>query len=847
MTTKNFKVKNGIDIGDNVTITDAGVVTGLTDLTIDNINVNGNTIASTDAFTSTGSTINDGGILAGTTLTIGTLTSGTIAVGQSIAGGTTLANTFITANISGSGSGSTWTVNQSQTVASSAINGVNGSLTISPNGTGITVTNARFTATGGSSLGDTVAIGGASVDSAGLYPVLASAAGPLISPTLFVDNTDSGRAGQIILREYGQNRPGGTSATTAIPVIALDGKRGTATSTGAGTQTANGAAMGVVAFSGFNGTSFLSSTGFGGNPSQMINLAAEDFVADTASFTGYITTTTLTVTSGTGVHPGLLLSATGILAGTVITAYGTGTGGAGTYTVSRSQTVPVYSAGTPGAFTGAGTRNAGSRWLFQYQPLGVKFNTTSRQSWFAQTQAAAVPANTVSGVTVPLPPTGSLSMGDNGLPAENILTSADGNILYNRIGLTNVNYTNSSLVTSGVTGDDTARVSGYIDNGAGSAGTTLTVSAVTSGILSVGQQVYGTGISQLTRITAQLTSASAALATTTATGTIGTPTITVASATGIAIGQLVIATGVPNDTLVSNIVGPTVTLNRNLSAGLSATAINFYTAGSTGTYTVSISQLAGSSGSPIATIVTGPDNYTLLASNSVQLIGARQSGLPGRRQPIKNGDVISQLAFRGVNTRDAAGFVANTNLASRITARATEDFSTARGGSRFTIDTAAIGSITLTERASIAAESTTFKSDSYTFDSSSGTDYMVINNDKILNSRPHRSTLTTASVARGTTYTPAATVNNFIELTLTTGTDPTYIDVDNLTVAGEGGHLAILVYNNSGSAIGNGDLRVRNNGTQISDNHNTIANGERAMYTIYFVGDYASCEFMAAA
>jgi hypothetical protein len=127
-------------------------------------------------------------------------------------------------------------------------------------------------------------------------------------------------------------------------------------------------------------------------------------------------------------------------------------------------------------------------------------------------------------------------------------------------------------------------------------------------------------------------------------------------------------------------------------------------------------------------------------------------------------------------------------------------------------------------------------------------DIAVFSDAKILNNRPHRSAVSNASIARGSTYTPGAGVNNFIELTLTAGTDPTYIDVDNLTVAGEGGHQAILVYNNSGSTVGNGDLRIRNNGTQISDNTGTtIANGARIIFTVYCVGNYASCEYMTAA
>lgn len=63
----------------------------------------------------------------------------------------------------------------------------------------------------------------------------------------------------------------------------------------------------------------------------------------TAVFTASIgpASTTMTVTavaSGT-IYLGMLLTGAGVTAGTRVTAYGTGTGGAGTYTVSASQTV----------------------------------------------------------------------------------------------------------------------------------------------------------------------------------------------------------------------------------------------------------------------------------------------------------------------------------------------------------------------------------------------------------------------------------------------------------------------------------------------------------------------------
>lgn len=60
------------------------------------------------------------------------------------------------------------------------------------------------------------------------------------------------------------------------------------------------------------------------------------------TFTGSITTTTLTVTvapADGSIYIGMPITGTGVTAGTTITAFGTGTGLTGTYTVSTSQTV----------------------------------------------------------------------------------------------------------------------------------------------------------------------------------------------------------------------------------------------------------------------------------------------------------------------------------------------------------------------------------------------------------------------------------------------------------------------------------------------------------------------------
>jgi hypothetical protein len=65
-----------------------------------------------------------------------------------------------------------------------------------------------------------------------------------------------------------------------------------------------------------------------------------EYVTTGATFTGSISGTTLTTGTPTGViQVGMLITGTGVTVGTTITALGTGTGGAGTYTVSASQTV----------------------------------------------------------------------------------------------------------------------------------------------------------------------------------------------------------------------------------------------------------------------------------------------------------------------------------------------------------------------------------------------------------------------------------------------------------------------------------------------------------------------------
>ena len=493
----------------------------------------------------------------------------------------------------------------------------------------ITLTGANAAIAGGSQTTKTAALGGQAIDSAGAVNSILVQSQGLKPASVYVDNTTSGQFGTIHVREYGQNRPGGAAATPAIPQLVLESKRQLPASTGTNSTPSTTFPYAQIRAGGYNAANFTSETGQGLAPNAINFFAAETWVNDTASFNGYISGTTLTVTSGTNVHPGLLLSATGIAAGTQISAYGTGTGGTGTYIVTTSQT--LFSAGTPGAFTGAGTKNAGARMLFQSQPQGVKLNSSSLQTWLAQTWTAPTTA-TVGGVTVPVNSSLTTVFGEGGATTDMISVSSDGATRYLQAGASTTAFINTFANISGVPNEDTATVTASIS------GTTMTVTAVTSGVLSVGQQVYGTGVSQLTKITA-----------------LGTGT------------------------------------------------------GGTGTYTVSISQTVAST-----TIITGPDNYGLLATNSFNIIGARQSGQSTRRQPLKTGDTVGQVQFRGVNVANASGLQGNTNVGARFTAKATENYSTTAGGTRFTIDTMKAGTTTLSERLSTATDSTTISSDALT-------------------------------------------------------------------------------------------------------------------------------------
>jgi hypothetical protein len=126
-----------------------------------------------------------------------------------------------------------------------------------------------------------------------------------------------------------------------------------------------------------------------------------------------------------------------------------------------------------------------------------------------------------------------------------------------------------------------------------------------------------------------LTTASTFSASTTATqSTVGSNVITVASASGIIQGMVVVGAGVPsasatiNPTTVLNISGTSVTLSQPITAALSATPVLFYqsevnyfsVASATG---LSLGQVVTGPGIPPSTVVVGISGTNITVSNNI--------------------------------------------------------------------------------------------------------------------------------------------------------------------------------------------------------------------------------------
>ena len=261
-----------------------------------------------------------------------------------------------------------------------------------------------------------------------------------------------------------------------------------------------------------------------------------------AVFTGSISGTTLTVTAITNgtIAINQALFGVGVTQATVITALGTGTGGIGTYTVNQTQTVA------------SGLLNSAS--------VGAIIN--------GQIVGTTLYANTV---------TGNLYAGQtiqgSGVTANTIITA-----LGTGTGGTGTYTVNASQNVPAVASTFTGQI----------AGTVLSATSVTSGTISVGAYLYGSGVTPATTITASntFTSTGSVIAVTT-----GILTIGVLTAGTISVGQVLTGTNVVAGTrITSNISGSGSgsTWNTTQTTATAATAISGQS------YTVSASQTVAS-------------------------------------------------------------------------------------------------------------------------------------------------------------------------------------------------------------------------------------------------------------
>jgi hypothetical protein len=142
--------------------------------------------------------------------------------------------------------------------------------------------------------------------------------------------------------------PGGnadiTVGTTTVQVVRVNQRLANATNsinlfTGYQTFRANGTAVNQCPFFFQSSTALM--TVPQGHAVEWDN--TNQYVTTAAAFTGAIagggTSLNVTAVSSGVIQVGMLLTGTGVTAGTTITALGTGTGGTGTYTVSAAQTV----------------------------------------------------------------------------------------------------------------------------------------------------------------------------------------------------------------------------------------------------------------------------------------------------------------------------------------------------------------------------------------------------------------------------------------------------------------------------------------------------------------------------
>ena len=279
------------------------------------------------------------GSISGTTLTVTNVSSGVIAAGQSLFGLGISSETIITALGSGSGGVGTYTINNSQTITSRAMNS----------------SAVAATLTGSISSG---------VNSVTITNQGSNYSNPIITfGTIWAATTSYSLGDQIY---YGAN----------LYTVTTAGTTGSTAPTHTSGSAANGST--VLAYAGVVATATVTQVGGKITTVSMANRGSGYTTAPTVTFadslggtgtsatgTANLVANSLQVTAVTGtLYLGQTIQGAGVTANTIITAFGTGTGSLGTYNLNYTQSVSsetMYALNwtvlpaTDGAFSGANT------------------------------------------------------------------------------------------------------------------------------------------------------------------------------------------------------------------------------------------------------------------------------------------------------------------------------------------------------------------------------------------------------------------------------------------------------------------------------------------------------------
>ncbi len=292
-----------------------------------------------------------------------------------------------------------------------------------------------------------------------------------------------------------------------------------------GTATYNGSGVPTNLSAGCDATNSIA---FGAYPSARF---AQVGTGGTASGTASSVAATVLTVGGTVTGTfavGMELTGTGVAPGTTIVALGTGTGGAGTYTINQSQTVSSTT------ITGTTLTNTYSKIHSEYSDVTHFFRLT-----YNQTRTAVNTNSSISGTTLTV--SGGAQTGQFTVGMVLTGTGVSANTTITAFG-TGTGGTGTYTVSVSQTVAATTITGSIIPNTGGSSastisGTTLTVGGTVTGFFNVGMTITGTGVTNGTTITALGTgTGGAGTYTVSASQTVSSTGITATNSATLALG-----------------------------------------------------------------------------------------------------------------------------------------------------------------------------------------------------------------------------------------------------------------------------------------------------------------------